>query len=340
MNKNYITNNNNILILKEGGIVPKGCIYRTSNGKTFEEGTVLASELTNNDQFESRDYIYTYEKMYPVVNGGNEILSLPISQFYVEGWYVSVKSKTKTAYEPIYYSINGKHIISLVNTFKGCNVLKEAPEIPSEVKAMNGTFCGCKSLKKAPVIPDNVVTMEATFKDCELLKEAPMLPNALLSLMEIFFNCKSLEIAPLIPEKIKSMRTAFWCCRSLKEAPMIPNGVISLEGTFVGCESLKKAPVIPSTVTDMNSTFANCISLKEAPVIPESVEYISNVFGGCKSLKGKVEINSNYLYGGFDFLARCAQDQEHKIILCGTCPSISNEVALDGTRFIEIVAVK
>ena len=339
MNKNYMTNNN-ILILKEGAIIPNGCVYRTSDGKIFEEGTVLASEPTTKDQFESRDYIYTYEKMYPVTKGGNEILDLPKSQFYVEGWYVSVKSKTKTEYEPIYYSINGKHVISLVNTFKGCNFLKDAPDIPSEVKAMNGTFGGCKSLKKAPVIPDNVVTMEAAFKDCELLKEAPMLPDTLLSLIEIFFNCKSLEIAPLIPAKIKSMRNTFWNCSSLKEAPMIPNGVISLEGTFVGCESLKKAPVIPNTVIDMNSTFANCISLKEAPVIPQSVEYISNVLSGCKSLKGKVEINSNYLYGGFDFLAGCAQNQDHKIILCGTCPSILNEVFLDDTRYIEVLSVK
>ena len=114
--------------------------------ESFEEQT--EPTLSNGDTHETADYIYTYNTSF-------------------DGWSVKVKDITRTEYEPILDNIKGKDVVSLDQTFKGCDKLEIAPKIPKTVIYMNETFMGCKSLKdELTVDSKELLEYKDCFKDC------------------------------------------------------------------------------------------------------------------------------------------------------------------------------
>ena len=220
---------------------------------------------------QNQEYIFTYDE-------------------YWNGYRAQVRDKTKTQYEPLPSTINGKPLVSLEDAFQGCFNLKNVPKIPDSVKDMKNTFAFCFALTEPPVIPDSVTNMERTFVYCKNLKEAPEIPDSVKDMKNTFAFCASLTEVPVIPYGVENMEDTFYHCKSLVEAPEIPNSVTNMEKTFMYCSSLTEAPKIPDSVTNMEKTFAYCENLKEAPEIPDSVRFEDDIFEGCTTL-GNIELD-------------------------------------------------
>ena len=63
------------------------------------------------------------------------------------GWKVDVLDKTKTEYGPIESKIGGIPVTDMHGTFKGCENLVIAPEIPATVEILSFAFADCPNLK-------------------------------------------------------------------------------------------------------------------------------------------------------------------------------------------------
>ena len=199
-------------------IVPDGCIFRSVAGVGFCAGEKLPENyrLKKGDELYSQDYHYTYL-------GRNK-----------GGWHVHVKDNTKAEYGPLLSEIAGKPLTDMFHTFRWCDKLLKAPEIPNSVTNMTSTFCGCYKLTTAPAIPNGVTDMSATFANCASLTTAPAIPNSVTDMSSTFNNCLSLKKPPVIPEGVVSMNFAFKDCSSLEEKPELPSTVENIRGIFEG----------------------------------------------------------------------------------------------------------
>ena len=95
-------------------IVPDGCVFRSVAGVEFNAGEKLPENyrLKKGDELYSQDYHYTYL-------GRNK-----------GGWHVHVKDNTKAEYGPLLSEIAGKPLTDMFHTFRWCDKLLKAPEIP------------------------------------------------------------------------------------------------------------------------------------------------------------------------------------------------------------------
>ena len=199
-------------------IVPDGCVFRSVAGVEFNAGEKLPENyrLKKGDELYSQDYHYTYL-------GRNK-----------GGWHVNVKDNTKAEYGPLLSEIAEKPLIDMFHTFRWCDKLLKAPEIPDSVIAMRETFCGCYKLTTAPTIPNSVTDMTATFYGCTSLTTAPTIPSSVTNMYSTFDNCLSLKKPPVIPEGVVSMAYTFKDCSSLEEKPELPSTVENADGIFEG----------------------------------------------------------------------------------------------------------
>lgn len=175
---------------------------------------------------------------------------------------------------------------SMVETFKGCINLKEAPTIPSTVTNLEGAFEGCL-ITTPPAIPSGVTNMKNTFYDCTNLTSAPTLPSGLLNMEGTFQYCFNLTTAPTIPATVTNLKYCFEGTYALTTAPSLPSGVTDLTSTFED-SGITTAPTIPSGVTRLARTFAGCANLTSVPIIPSSVTYGKYAFLNCGFLE-KIE---------------------------------------------------
>lgn len=276
--------------------------------------------------YSDTDYQYTYQES-------------------MGGWKVSLKneSKNKTSMGAILESIDGRPVVSIDNTFKGCSNLVKTPSLPNSILSMKSAFEECSSLQEITNIPTSVTTMVSAFNGCTVLKSVTGLEKAsnLKNMAYAFYNCTSLRIVPGLPDSVTSMPYAFAECGSLTDGGKMPEKVANLEGAFMGCISMTKAPSfqksknilnlnkafygcdsllrvddVPNTVLSMNTTFAHCRKLESAPAIPGTVQDITNCFRSCHKLKGTVVIDANPAAFENCFF-ECARTQNETIWLTG-----------------------
>ena len=88
----------------------------------------------------------------------------------VDGWNVMVKDKTKTSYGEILSEINGIPVVTMTNTFLGCENLQVVPNIPESVTYIGqSAFGNCISLETV-VIPAHITHIRPdAFEGCENL---------------------------------------------------------------------------------------------------------------------------------------------------------------------------
>ena len=108
------------------------------------------------------------------------------------GFYVSIRDKEETSYEPLAKTINGMPVISLYSTFGNCQSIETSPAIPNTVTDMTYTFDSCTSLTTAPIIPNNVTNMESTFVNCTKLSTVSTIPDGVEHMSCTFYGCASL----------------------------------------------------------------------------------------------------------------------------------------------------
>lgn len=193
------------------------------------------------------------------------------------------------------YFINGDNTYCLGRYIGGIVDGKIIGSVPTTINGlavtqMYYTFKNCENLIQAPEIPNSVTYVMEIFSGCNKLNEAPKIPNGVTGIAGAFSGCTSLKQAPDIPDSVTCLNNAFSGCTSLKQAPKIPNGVTDMGNAYLGCTGLQQAPKIPDNVTDMSCAFSGCTELKQAPDIPLSVTNLSSTFEGCTKLTGKVFI--------------------------------------------------
>ena len=139
-------------------------------------------------------------------------------KYNCDGWGATVVDYSKSSYDNMLQSINGKNITNAIGTYRDCTKLKYSPKIPLTVTEMDGTYYGCTSLLEAPVIHDGVTSLNSTFYDCSSIKEAPELPLSVCYIGQAFWGCTSLTVPPVIHENITEMYAAFAGCSNLRGA--------------------------------------------------------------------------------------------------------------------------
>ncbi len=187
-------------------------------------------------------------------------------------------------------TINGKPVTAMLNTFKNCTGLIQAPELPNSVTNISGIFEGCIGLTQAPQIPNGVTIMEYAFSGCKSLTQVPQLPAGVINIRYTFNNCTALTQAPVLPSSVTTINHTFSGCSALTQAPKIPNGVTDMNAAFSKCTKLTQTPQIPYSVIDMSYAFYMCTGLTQMPVIPNSVTDMKYTFSGCTSLTGNIFI--------------------------------------------------
>lgn len=203
------------------------------------------------DALKARDYS-DYDK-YGKIQQGDYEYTLDVDLDGAVGWGVKVIDKAKEEYGPIANSIKGIPVISMNETFKGCENLDIAPQIPNSVKHMISTFEGCISLESPPEIPDGVEALPWTFRGCTYFKDLSdfIIPDSVTDMYGTFYECEELLTPPQIPDSVTSMRRAFEKCYSLQFAPSITDGV-DITHAFTGCVLLneKKDSIADSVLSE------------------------------------------------------------------------------------------
>ena len=174
--------------------------------------------------------------------------------------------------------------------FKGCSVLKSAPELPATTLApycYYSMFEGCTSLTEAPELPATVLANQcykSMFWGCTLLTEAPELPATDLAencYGQMFAGCTNLAAAP----ELSATNLANDC----------------YNGMFVSCTSLTSAPELPATILAndcYNGMFNYCINLASAPELPAenlATGCYAGMFMNCTSLTSAPELPTTTL---------------------------------------------
>jgi len=179
------------------GTIPEGGIYYVSATKNetalgdysqataiYEAGDNFPDVINNGDVYVFGDYEYRYQCGYEG-NWLNDYVSL--------NWGVTVRDRTKTSYENMLFSINGKPVDNLVGAFYECSALEKSPQLPPDGKSLVLTFWRCTNLTEAPVIPNGVNSLLCTFYSCSSLKRAPVIPAAVEDLEDSFNGCTSMS---------------------------------------------------------------------------------------------------------------------------------------------------
>lgn len=200
--------------------------------------------------------------------------------------------------------------------FKGCTVLKNAPELPSEKLAdmcYYGMFSGCTSLTTAPELPATNISYFGyyeMFANCTSLTTAPELPATTLNTYcygKMFQGCTSLKTAPQLPATALTddcYSYMFASCTSLTSAPELP--ATTLAGScylsmFQGCTSLSTPPQLPATTLASwcySSMFQGCTSLSTAPQLPATsldIYCYKYMFRGCTGLTAAPQLPATQL---------------------------------------------
>lgn len=160
--------------------------------------------------------------------------------------YLTFTDDKNLVYFPL---IDTKNVTGLTNTFSGCNLLREIPNInTSKVETMAATFTDCWSLTSVPAFDtSNVVNFGNIFNNCKSLKEIPLIDTSKGIVMSFMFRY----------------------CNSLSNIPLFnTSSATEMYAMFDGCESLSTIPAIDmSSVTTVNSMFLNCHKLESLPLL-------------------------------------------------------------------------
>ncbi len=159
----------------------------------------------------------------------------------------------------------------------------------SPVTSLENTFRNCEELVIAPNIPFTITNMRNTFADCTKLLTCSLVPASVNDLYGGFART-SLKITPILLN-YGSMKMSFYHCLDLEKITNIPYGVTDLSGAFRGA-IIKNSPEIPTTVIDLSTTFSST-KIEVAPYIPSSVENMTETFSYCYNLTGNIVIDAN-----------------------------------------------
>ena len=89
-------------------------------------------------------------------------------------------------------------VINTVAMFSGCDLLTDAPALPTNIDIADSMFENCKSLINAPVLPDGIDSIDGMFCDCTSLATAPIIPGSVRNMPYVFNRCVSLTGAVVI----------------------------------------------------------------------------------------------------------------------------------------------
>lgn len=177
--------------------------------------------------------------------------------------------------------------------FQNCTNL-EYIELPESIEFLGyiNTFSGCQSLKEIR-IPSKVQELPSgCFSDCASLENVE-LPKVSSIPSSTFYGCTSLANVT-IPDEVGIIGTyAFSKCTSLAGI-IIPDNVESIgSNAFEKCDSLKSVSISSSVTSIGEKVFAYCYNLNSIIVDPAN-----NVYDSRDNCNAIIETSSNTLIAG------------------------------------------
>lgn len=188
----------------EGGVYPRGDYSGAK--QTLKSGEAFPEEVKPGDVYVYGDYEYRYQCAY------EDIWYTDYTEY---NWGVSVWDETKTSYDKMLTSINGKVVDNLIGVYTQCNNMELSSPLPDTAKNLKFAYIYCHSLKEAPVIPDGVTIMTSTFDNCDSLEVAPSIPLSVTDISGCFIACSNLIVPPVIHENILYAYDTFSACYAL-----------------------------------------------------------------------------------------------------------------------------
>lgn len=193
------------------GTIPEGAYYGNFNTYTFYD--TMPDTVSDGDAYLYGDYIYTYQS---ALDGWDVSLILEESGILNIIPNYPVTDKNQTSYGVILESINGKPIVCLGYTFRGCALLETAPDIPCGVVDIVEAFCDCTSLANVNITPNTITEIDVgMFKGCTSLENI-VIPSGINWIFnDAFSSCTSLT-SITIPNSVTNIGdSAFYNCTSL-----------------------------------------------------------------------------------------------------------------------------
>lgn len=169
--------------------------------------------------------------------------------------------KTKVSYGEIPSSVTyggvTYTVYSVVDGFRDCTNLRNAPVLPDTIESMETAFRGCTNLTSAPSIPPKVDYLANCFRDCVSLEFAPEFPTGTYNLNRTFYGCSKLITAPVIPKSVTDMRYCFKNCTKLAGDVYIYND-IPYDSTLLLYQGAFEDTVQPIVLHPMNDNVDFC----------------------------------------------------------------------------------
>ena len=252
------------------------------------------------DNPEGINVLYSTEGTSSFITSGNF--------FSVSGDIMSLLSRTETL-------ATIPHGSCFRGLFRGCTLLKKAPELPAtslDSFCYAYMFSGCKNLLEAPSLPSTSMAIgsyQSMFEDCVSLEMPPTLPATVLAngcYDSMFSGCEKLEKAPALPALVLAdncYQAMFSKCSKLTNAPALPAKEMaaccySVMFAFTG---LTKAPELPASVLARGCyeyMFYGCENLvlaSELPATELAGSCYRGMFESCSKLKQAPELPATVL---------------------------------------------
>ena len=173
--------------------IAEGAYYANLATGTFYQ--TMPETVSDGDMYLYGDYLYMYYSEFDGFDANGWAVILAADDVVKITDYIPnypITDRNQTSYDTILESINGKPIVSLLDTFNDCASLTTLPNIPRGVTSLESTCFECSGLTSVN-IPDNVTSIGAnTFAGCTNLTSIDV-PNNVTSIgWGAFMSCTSL----------------------------------------------------------------------------------------------------------------------------------------------------
>ena len=183
----------------------------------------------------------------------------------------------------------GDSVLYMVHTYDRCT-FEKAYDFPKNVIDIVGCYSYCRNLKNAPDLPENVKSAKYLFASTNITFP-PKINDKCVTLSNAFEYCKNLIEMPDIPDSVIYMDDSFKNT-SITTVKKLPDGIKTLLNSFSNCEELVEITNIPSNVTDISNCFKGCINLRKINLsysdFPKA-EKFDSTFEGCEKLKNTIK---------------------------------------------------
>lgn len=289
----------------EGKVENLGDYYIGESGVVRYYGKLRGTDaavigLVVGSKIQSGDYVYSYGEKW---NGGMWEVSDQ------EGWGVRVLNQTKVEYEVVQLELEGKPVVNMQATYKGCVNMLVAPEIPPTVLDMSETFAGCTSLTSVRQIPASVTRLWRTFYDCYGLR-GELLIDVTEGVVSDFCFEGAVAVGNTlvikgnaidrVKESVVSSQTTgniiiWYPSVMVGQAVEVGDYVytyLNTDSWGVRVKDITKVEygeiqtkLYGKNITDMTSTYEGCANMLVSPDVPSKVTNMTLTYSGCSSLR-------------------------------------------------------